>query len=44
LRDQAELLRGQLRAGVRDSVDPTAAALADFCLALLNRNEFIYVP
>jgi len=44
LRDQAELLRGQLRAGVRDSVDPAAAALADFCLALLNRNELIYVP
>jgi hypothetical protein len=25
-------------------VDPAyAAALADFCLALLNRNEFLYV-
>jgi len=29
---------------VRDLVDPASAALADFCLALLNRNEFIYVP
>jgi hypothetical protein len=38
LRTQAELL------AVRNSVDPAAAALADFCLALLNRNEFIYVP
>jgi hypothetical protein len=31
--------------GIPDSVDPAAAAaLADFCLALLNRNEFLYVP
>jgi hypothetical protein len=31
-------------AGVPDSVDPAAAAaLADFCLALLNRNEFLYI-
>jgi hypothetical protein len=49
LRDQAELLGGQLRAGrpagAPNSVDPAAAAaLADFCLALLNRNEFIYIP
>jgi hypothetical protein len=30
--------------GIADTVDPaTAAALADFCLALLNRNEFLYV-
>jgi hypothetical protein len=30
--------------GVPDSADPAAAAaLADFCLALLNRNEFLYV-
>jgi hypothetical protein len=30
--------------GVPDSVDPAAAAaLADFCLALLNRNEFLYL-
>jgi hypothetical protein len=43
LRDQAELLRRQHGASVSDSVDPAAAALADFCLALLNRNEFIYV-
>jgi hypothetical protein len=24
--------------------DPERAALADFCLAMLNRNEFVYVP
>jgi hypothetical protein len=53
LRSQAELLRDRLRArqpvrlpaDIPDSVDPaTAAALADFCLALLNRNDFVYVP
>jgi hypothetical protein len=34
----------ELLAGVPDSTDPaTAAALADFCLALLNSNEFVYV-
>jgi hypothetical protein len=33
---------GQLSLGI--SIDPaTAAALADFCLALLNSNEFLYV-
>jgi hypothetical protein len=52
LADQTELLRDRLRAnlpvgvpeGTPDGVDPAAAAaLADFCLALLNRNEFLYV-
>jgi hypothetical protein len=52
LADQTELLRDRLRAnmpvGVPDDtpegVDPAAAAaLADFCLALLNRNEFLYI-
>ena len=33
----------ELEVAYNDSVDPAAAALADFCLALLNRNEFIYV-
>ena len=34
----------RLASGIPDSVDPAAAAaLADFCLALLNSNEFIYV-
>jgi hypothetical protein len=50
---QAKLLRDRLRARLRvgvpagapDDADPAAAAaLADFCLALLNRNEFLYVP
>jgi hypothetical protein len=53
LASQADLLRDRLRArlpvgvpaGTPDNVDPAAAAaLADFCLALLNRNEFVYVP
>src|SRR5262249_50721695 len=53
LSGQAELLRDRLRArqpvrlpaDIPDSVDPAAAAaLADFCLALLNRNEFVYAP
>jgi hypothetical protein len=53
LTDQADLLRDRLRArlpvaipaGTPDGTDPAAAAaLADFCLALLNRNEFVYVP
>jgi hypothetical protein len=52
LGNQTELLRDRLRAslpvgvpeGTPDSVDPAAAAaLADFCLALLNRNEFLYI-
>jgi len=52
LREQRELLRDRLRmrlpvalpAGMPNGVDPTlAAALADFCLALLNRNEFLYI-
>ncbi len=50
---QTELLRARLRdrlpVGVPPDtpvgVDPAAAAaLADFCLAMLNRNEFLYVP
>jgi hypothetical protein len=53
LHAQADLLRDRLRSrqpvrlptDVPDSIDPAAAAaLADFCLALLNRNEFVYVP
>jgi hypothetical protein len=49
---QARIIRDRLRArqkvglppGIPESVDPAAAAaLADFCLALLNRNEFLYV-
>jgi hypothetical protein len=49
---QTELIGDRLRANLPvgvpahapDTVDPAAAAaLADFCLALLNRNEFIYV-
>jgi hypothetical protein len=49
---QADLLRDRLRVrqpvavppGVPEGVDPAlAAALADFCLALLNRNEFLYL-
>jgi hypothetical protein len=52
LSGQTELLRDRLLAnlpvGVPENtpagVDPAAAAaLADFCLALLNRNEFIYI-
>jgi hypothetical protein len=50
---QAELIRERLLARKRvglpaslpEGTDPAeAAALADFCLALLNRNEFLYVP
>jgi hypothetical protein len=50
---QAEQLREQLRARrsiglpgeAPDGTDPArAAALVDFCLAILNRNEFLYVP
>jgi hypothetical protein len=53
LGSQAQLLRDRLRGrrrvalppDVLDGVDPArAAALADFCLALMNRNEFLYVP
>jgi hypothetical protein len=48
LRSQADLLAGKavrLPAGIPTSVNPAAAAaLADFCLAMLNRNEFVYVP
>jgi hypothetical protein len=53
LETQADHLRDRLRArqrvgvpgGTPDGVDPAmAAALADLCLALFNRNEFLYVP
>jgi hypothetical protein len=53
LASQAELLRARLQArlkvelpnGLPDGIDPAlAAALADFCLALMNRNEFLYIP
>jgi hypothetical protein len=49
---QADLLRARLREGRPVGVPPgippgadgaDAAALADFCLALLNRNEFVYI-
>jgi Protein of unknown function (DUF1553)/Protein of unknown function (DUF1549) len=52
LQEQAEMLRDRLRARLRVAIpaetppesDPAeAAALADFCLALFNRNEFLYV-
>ncbi len=52
LRAQAELLRGRLARGEKIPVPPgvppaadpaRAAAVADFCLALLNCNEFLYV-
>jgi hypothetical protein len=49
LATQADLLRSRPPPAVPpdlpDGTDPAAAAaLADFCLALLNRNEFVYVP
>jgi hypothetical protein len=53
LAGQADLLRKRLRSGRPVGVPPdlppwtdpaAAAALADFCLALLNRNELLYVP
>jgi hypothetical protein len=52
LAGQSDLLRDRLRARLRiplvnntpDGIDPAdAAALADFCLALFNCNEFLYV-
>jgi hypothetical protein len=52
LSSQGELLRDLLRSRHRigtpqpipDSTDPAdAAALADFCLALMNSNEFVYI-
>jgi hypothetical protein len=51
--EQADLIRDRLRARQRvglppdlpNGVDPSAAAaLVDFCLALLNCNEFVYLP
>ncbi len=45
LAGQTELLRERQTAGAPDLQDAAAAtAMADFCLALLNRNEFVYVP
>jgi hypothetical protein len=53
LRDQADAaadrLRARLPAGVPDDLPagadvPHAVALADFCLALFNANEFVYGP
>jgi hypothetical protein len=53
LTSQADLIRQRLQARLTvalpidmpDGVDPAlAAALADFCLAMMNRNEFLYVP
>ena len=52
LADQSELLRGRLRArktvalpeAIPEGADPAkVAALADLCLALLNRNAFVHV-
>jgi hypothetical protein len=52
LESQTELLRDRLRARLRiplvrdvpEETDPAAAAaLVDFCLALFNQNEFLYV-
>jgi hypothetical protein len=52
LAGQVKIIRERLRTGqkvriplgIPDSVEPAAAAaLADFCLAMLNRNEFLYV-
>jgi hypothetical protein len=52
LASQSELLRDRLRSRepvalpteVPEGIDPAdAAALVDFCLALFNRNEFLYV-
>jgi hypothetical protein len=52
LTNQSDLLRDLLRSRHKiatpqplpDTIDPAqAAALADFCLALLNSNEFVYV-
>jgi hypothetical protein len=52
LHEQSERLRDRLRMrlpvavpeGIPPGVDPaTAAALADYCLALFNRNEFLYI-
>jgi hypothetical protein len=50
LRAQTEFLRDRARdaqplARVTDEIDPAeAAAWVDFALAMLNRNEFLYVP
>jgi len=44
LAGQTELLRARQPVGATDPVGPAAAAFADFCLAMLNRNEFVYVP
>jgi hypothetical protein len=53
LREQADSVRSRLRSGPQASVPDNlpadadvaaAAALADYCLALFNANEFVYVP
>ena len=53
LKEQTELMEERLSArlsvslpaDIPSGISPaTAAALADFCLALLNSNEFVYVP
>ncbi len=45
LAGQTELLREPKTAGAPGLPNVAAAnAMADFCLALLNRNEFVYVP
>ncbi len=52
LSEQSEFLRDRLRARLPVQVPPSAeeidpalaAALVDFCLALLNSNEFVYLP
>jgi hypothetical protein len=47
LKSQAELLRPQPLAQQSLGIPPTPAetrALADLCLAILNTNEFVYVP
>jgi Protein of unknown function (DUF1553)/Protein of unknown function (DUF1549) len=53
LREQAESVRSRLRSGRPASVPDklpadadvaAAVALADYCLALFNTNEFVYVP
>jgi hypothetical protein len=45
LASQAKLLRESRRNDLPAGADPAeAAAWVDFCLAMLNRNEFIYIP
>jgi hypothetical protein len=53
LQEQARGIRSRLRSGLpadvpeklpADADVAAAVALADFCLALFNANEFVYVP